>query len=163
MVTAGYRQPDCRGLWLLALAVLIAGCGANGSADDTEDANAATEAVAIPIATAVAVERPITRFVGVTGTLTAEEQADVAAEIAGRVVATPVERGSRVGDGSELVRIADVEVRAQAQEAEANAGQIEARLGLTDGGRFEIDRVPEVANAKAAYDLAQADFERARC
>lgn len=148
--------------WLLALTVLTVGCGANAGVDGPADAKSATEVTAIAVATAAAVERPITRFVAVTGTLTAEEQAEVAAEVSGRVVATPVERGSRVSDGSELVRITDVEVRAQAQEAEANTGQIEARLGLTDGGRFEIDRVPEVANAKAAYDLAQADFERAK-
>ncbi len=42
-----------------------------------------------------AVEQPIARFIRATGTLTAEEQADVAAETAGRVVATPVERGTR--------------------------------------------------------------------
>lgn len=147
---------------LLALAVLSSSCSGDNSAAATADATSATEASAIAVATATAVERPITRFVEVTGTLTAEEQAEVASEVSGRVVATPVERGSRVSEGSELVRISDVEVRAQAQEAEANTGQIEARLGLTDGGRFEIDRVPEVANAKAAYDLAEADFERAQ-
>ena len=43
---------------------------------------------------AAAVEQPIARFIRVTGTLMAEEQADVAAETAGRVVATPVERGT---------------------------------------------------------------------
>jgi RND family efflux transporter MFP subunit len=148
-----------RGL-LLALAALAAGCGANADAPAPSAADA--ETAAVTAATAAAVERPITRFVGVTGTLTAEEQAEVAAEIAGRVVATPVERGSRVRAGAELVRISDVEVRAQAQEAEANAGQIEARLGLAEGGEFVIDRVPEVANARAAYDLAQADFDRAK-
>jgi RND family efflux transporter MFP subunit len=145
---------------LLALAALAAGCGAN--ADAPAPSTAGAETAAVTAATAVAVERPITRFVGVTGTLTAEEQAEVAAEIAGRVVATPVERGSRVRAGAELIRISDVEVRAQAQEAEANAGQIEARLGLAEGGEFVIDRVPEVANARAAYDLAQADFDRAK-
>ena len=147
---------------LLALAALSSSCSGDNSAAATADATSATEASAIAVATATAVEQPITRFVEVTGTLTAEEQAEVAAEVSGRVVATPVERGSRVSEGSELVRITDVEVRAQAQEAEANTGQIEARLGLTDGARFEIDRVPEVANAKAAYDLAQADFDRAQ-
>ena len=147
---------------LLTLAVLSSGCGEDDGADAAADARSAIEVSAITITTATAVERPITRFVAVTGTLTAEEQAEVAAEVSGRVIATPVERGTRVSEGSELVRITDVEVRAQAQEAEANTGQIEARLGLTGGGRFEIDGVPEVANAKAAYDLAQADFERAR-
>ena len=111
--------------------------------------------------TAVAVERPISRFVAVTGTLAAQEQADVAAEIAGRIVSTPVERGTLVSAGAALVQIADTEVRAQADEAEANAAQIEARLGLAGGG-FEIDRVPEVANARASSELAQADFDRAQ-
>jgi RND family efflux transporter MFP subunit len=73
-----------------------------------------------------------------------------------------VERGTSVSAGTELVRIADAEVRAQAQEAEANVAQIEARLGLSEGGQFLIDRVPEVANAQAAADLAQADFTRAQ-
>ena len=36
------------------------------------------------------------------GTLTAQEQAEVAAETSGRIVATPVERGSRVGGGGEV-------------------------------------------------------------
>jgi RND family efflux transporter MFP subunit len=163
-VTIGSRPSGLLVLFsaLLALAALTASCSGGDSAAATADATSATEASTIAVATATAVERPITRFVEVTGTLTAEEQAEVAAEVSGRVVATPVERGSRVNEGSELVRITDVEVRAQAQEAEANTGQIEARLGLTDGGQFEIDRVPEVANAKAAYDLAQADFERAQ-
>jgi membrane fusion protein (multidrug efflux system) len=109
-----------------------------------------------------AIERPLSRFVSVTGTLTAQEQADVAAEIAGRVVSTPVERGTRVNAGADLVRIADVEVGAQAEEAQANAAQIEARLGLTGDGALRVDDVPEVANARASWELAQADFDRAR-
>ena len=112
--------------------------------------------------TAVAVERPISRFVAVTGTLAAQEQADVAAEIAGRIVSTPVERGTLVRAGAALVQIAETDVRAQADEAAANAAQIEARLGLAGGGAFEIDRVPEVANARASSELAQADFDRAK-
>jgi hypothetical protein len=35
-----------------------------------------------------------------------------------------------------LVRIAETEVGAQLREAEANARQIEARLGVTDGSEF---------------------------
>lgn len=114
------------------------------------------------VTTATAVERPIARFVSVTGTLAAQEQADVAAEISGRIVSTPVERGTLVRTGAALVQVSDAEVRSQADEAAANAAQIEARLGLAGGGAFEIDRVPEVANARASSELAQADFERAR-
>ena len=62
----------------------------------------------------------------------------------------------------ELVRIAAAEVDAQAREAQANAAQIEARLGLADGGAFDVERVPEVASALAARQLARTDFERAQ-
>ena len=65
--------------------------------------------------------------------------------------------------GADLIRIAAAEVDAQAREAEANAAQIEARLGIAGGGRFDVERVPEVANAtRRARAGAQADFERAR-
>jgi membrane fusion protein (multidrug efflux system) len=154
---------------LPALAFVAAGCGA-GANPEASPARAA-DVPTIAAATAAAVERPISRFVAVTGTLAAQEQADVAAEISGRIVSTPVERGTLVSAGAALVQVADTEVKAQADEAAANAAQIEARLGLSGGssgglsgggGTFVIDRVPEVANARASSDLAQADFERAR-
>lgn len=145
---------------LVLVALVAAGCrsGVNSEAR----AAASTEGRTVNASTAAVVEKPISRFVAATGTLTAEEQAEVSAEIAGRVVATPVERGTPVSEGAELVRISDTEVRAQVQEAEANAAQIQARLGLGASASFDIDRVPEVANAHAADELAQADFARAR-
>ena len=76
--------------------------------------------------------RPIDRYLRVTGSLLADEQAEVSAEAAGRVIATPVERGSRVAQGAVLVRISPTETSAQLLEAEANAAQIEARLGLAE-------------------------------
>lgn len=147
--------------WLLpALALLASGCGA--SANPEASTARAADVLTVESTTVAAIERPIARFVSVTGTLAAQEQADVAAEISGRIVSTPVERGTLVSAGAALVQVADTEVRAQADEAAANAAQIEARLGLGGAGAFEIDRVPEVANARASSELAQADFDRAR-
>ena len=71
------------------------------------------------------------------------------------MIATPVERGTRVAEGDALIRIAAAEMEAQAAEAEANAAQIVGRLGLADGSEFTVDRVPEVANGRANLDLAQ--------
>ena len=148
-------------VWLcLTAALLAAGC--ETAADPEVSTATTTDVRTVAVATAVAVERSLSRFIAVSGTLAAQEQADVAAEIAGRVVSTPVERGTPVGAGAALVQIADAEVRAQADEAAANAAQIEARLGLAGGAAFEIDRVPEVVNARASSDLAQAEFDRAR-
>jgi len=141
------------------LAVSAAACN---SARGEAKAATATDAPAITVNTAAATSRSISRFVAATGTLTAEERADVSAEVAGRVTGTPVERGTLVSEGMELIRISDTEARASVQEAEANAAQIQARLGFGANGSYEIDRVPEVANAKASDDLAQSDLARAR-
>ena len=75
----------------------------------------------------------IDRFLRVTGSLAADEQADVAAETGGRVIGTPVERGTRVTAGAVLIRISATEADASLREADANAAQLEARLGLAAG------------------------------
>jgi RND family efflux transporter MFP subunit len=142
---------------LLGAAPLVSpGCrSVDGKTDER-----APSVSAIAVAPASVVERPIARFVHATGSLTADERAEVAAEIRGRVVRTPIERGTPVAEGDELVRLSSTETEAQAREAEANASQIEARLGLTPDTPFEVARVPEVQTAQATYDLAKSEFAR---
>jgi len=142
---------------LLAAAPLASVACSSGDAKGKDQPAAA---VAISVSAVAAVERPIARFIRATGTLMAEEQADVAAETAGRVVSAPVERGMPVSQGAELVRVSSTETDAQLKEAEANAAQIEARLGITPGTAFDINAVPEVQNAKASAELAQSEFAR---
>jgi RND family efflux transporter MFP subunit len=150
---------------IAALSLAAAACSAGDA--KTKDQPAAARPTSV--APAAAVEQPIARFIRATGTLTAEEQADVAAETPGRVVAASVERGTPVTQGAELVQISPAETDAQLKEAEANAAQIEARLGLTIRGGdaagekdhpYDVNAVPEVQNAKAGYDLAQSEFNR---
>ena len=105
-------------------------------------------------------DQTIDRFLRVTGSLAADEQADVAAETGGRVIGTPIERGTRVSAGTVLIRISAAEADASLREAEANAAQLEARLGLAAGQPFEPTRVPDVLNAKASLDLAEAELSR---
>jgi RND family efflux transporter MFP subunit len=125
-----------------------------------------TSAAALPEPAPVAIHvarvesRPIDRFLRVTGSLAADEQADVAAETGGRVIGTPVERGTRVTAGAVLIRISATEADASLREAEANAAQLEARLGLAATQAFDPVRVPDVLNAKASLDWAEADFNR---
>jgi RND family efflux transporter MFP subunit len=146
------------GMLILALtgAVLSVAC----STATGESANKSAAAPVIAVSPVPAVEQPIARFIRATGTLMAEEQAEVAAEVAGRVVSTPVERGSVVAPGDVLIRLSPTETDAQASEAEANAAQIEARLGLRSGVDFDVNAVPEVQNAKAGFELAQNEFNR---
>ena len=144
-------------LILIAAGQVVWGACSSGDAKTKESAAAALAVAVSPVA---AVEQPIARFIRVTGTLTAEEQADVAAETAGRVIATPVERGTRVAQGAELIRLSPVETEASLKEAEANAAQIEARLAVNAAGGYDVNKVPEVANARANFDLANAEFGR---
>jgi len=114
----------------------------------------------VAVRTAQVQRQAIDRFLRVTGSLAADEHADVAAETAGRVVGTPVERGTQVTQGAVLVRLLATEADASLREAEANAAQLEARLGLAAGQPFDPGRVPEVLNAKASLDWTEADFNR---
>jgi membrane fusion protein, multidrug efflux system len=140
----------------LAVTFAAAAC----SSGDAKGKDPSSTAPVVSAAAVAAVEQPIARFTRASGTLTAEDQADVAAETAGRVVAAPIERGQPVALGAELVRISPTETDAQLKEAQANAAQLEARLGLTPDGSFDVNAVPEVQNAKASYELAQAEFNR---
>ena len=150
-------RPRFVALAVLPALLIAAGCGANTTA-----AKDGADAAAVTVSAITAADQPIARFIRVSGTLTPQEDADVAAEIAGRVVATPVERGSLVRTGDPLIQIAATEVEAQAREAQANARQIEARLGLDGGAAFDLERVPEVASARASWQMAENDFKRAR-
>jgi membrane fusion protein (multidrug efflux system) len=143
------------GLVPASLLVWAACSTADGKAKDRDPS-----ALAISVSPVPSTERPISRFIRVTGTLTAEEQADVAAETAGRVIATPIERGAAVSEGTELVRLSPVESDASVKEAEANAAQIEARLAQNATSGFDVNKVPEVANARANLALADAEFGR---
>ena len=98
------------GLVLLSalLSPLTSACRAR---TEGRDAGAAAPAP-VDVAVATAVEEPIRRFIRVTGSLVAEDQAAVGAETAGRVIETPIERGTPVHRGDVLVRISPVETEA---------------------------------------------------
>ena len=145
------------GILAATASIAAAGCGAEST---TVKAEAKPEPLTIEVAGVES--RPIDRYLRVTGSLVADEQAEVSAEAPGRVIATPVERGTRVAQGAVLARISATETSAQLLEAEANAAQIEARLGLGTARPFDPKRVPDVMNAKAALDLAEAEFGRIR-
>ena len=139
----------------LVAALLSAACSAERTI-----AAAPPEPTAVAIHVAQVESKPIDRFLRVTGSLAADEQADVAAETAGRVIGTPVERGTRVTAGTVLIRVSATEADASVREAEANAAQLEARLGLAKLQAFDPVRVPDVLNAKASLDWAEAEFGR---
>jgi RND family efflux transporter MFP subunit len=152
-------------LLVLATVAIQACATANGETGGEKAASSASEgksasAAPVDVIAQPVVERSITRTLRVTGSLTADEQAEVSAETSGRIVKTPVERGSHVGQGALLVQIAADQTAAQMEEAQANADRIRAGLALGANDALDVERVPNVANAKAELSLAEADFAR---
>jgi len=96
----------------------------------------------------------------VTGALMADAQTDAASEIDGRVVQVLVERGQVVKEGSVLVRMDDRDAINQLSEAEAMEAQTRERLGLVNGEYFDPLKTPDVRQARALMDRAEADFRR---
>ncbi len=148
-------------LILVAAALLAAGSACRRGTTAEGQASGGGPLV-VDVTTARASFLPVTRVLRVTGSLMADEEAEVAAETTGRVVETPVERGSRVSEGSPLVKLAQTEAQASLQEAEANVEQIEVRLGVSADQPFDAERVPEVSTARATKELAAAEFARIR-
>lgn len=81
---------------------------------------------------------------------------NVAAEVAGRILAVPVNEGARVNRGDTLAIINDEEYRLQLKQAEANLASLEAAFRLAAAG----SRKEDVIQAEAAYTSANADYQR---
>jgi RND family efflux transporter MFP subunit len=141
-------------LGLLALAA--AGC------TDPSEARrpAAPEPAPVAVTTVAATERALPRVLEVSGALTADTQTDVAAEMPGRVLEVPVERGTVVRAGAVLARLDDQDAQNQLREAEAIERQTAERLGIASGEPFDPYRTPDVRRARLVMERAEADYRR---
>ena len=139
----------------------------NGQPSNSAAANS-TPAI-LEVSTVAAVVRQLPRFFEATGTLAADVQTDVQPQTAGKVVAVGVDMGSAVSKGQMLVRLeeADYKLRedqavAQLDSAKAAVRQAEEKLGLQSGQKFDPERVADVSAARANYNLAESNFQRAQ-
>jgi RND family efflux transporter MFP subunit len=173
--TAVRRGPGLRLLFaVLAAAGLAAGCGrpeadrpgapATSKAGPAHSASPPGGAPAagqpVTVRTAAVEERAVSGALNVVGTLTADSQTDVAAEVGGRVVEVPIERGSAVRAGQLLARLDDEDAKSQLREAEANEAQTRVRLGLSPGKPFDARETPEARMARLSMERAESEWKR---
>jgi RND family efflux transporter MFP subunit len=90
----------------------------------------------------------------------ADAQTDIASEIEQRVVEISVERGQYVTAGQVVARMDNQDAKNQLHEAEATEAQIRERLGLVNGQIFDPLKTPEVQQARATMERAEADYKR---
>jgi multidrug efflux pump subunit AcrA (membrane-fusion protein) len=153
-------------LGLSALVLFATSCGGSKANVRTE-AGAPAQPVAIEVTTATAISRELPQFFEATGSLTGDEQTDVAPSIAGKVVSINVDLGSYVKRGQTIVRLDDVDAKLRVQQAQAQVDQTKAALrqaeekvGIRPGQSFDINKLPDVANARVAYELAEKNQRR---
>ncbi|MCX7625819.1 MAG: efflux RND transporter periplasmic adaptor subunit [Candidatus Sumerlaeaceae bacterium] len=144
---------------LLFITCLL-GCHGNGSKAELGKLKPEPEAVAV--ATVRPEETSRTEYVQVTGNLAAEEDSDVASKREGIVWRTFVERGTVVRKGEPLVAMDPTDEINALDAGLAAVKELEVRLGVTsDTEQFDPENQPEVRSARADYELAKTNHERA--
>src|SRR5882757_650818 len=89
---------------ILALAA-ISGIGAVGCRHASAEAKISQRESVVRVQTTTVEDADVPRFLTMTGTLIANQDADVAADVMGRIADTYVERGTFVRKGAPLARI----------------------------------------------------------
>ncbi len=166
-------QTSSRGKWwflglLLIGAILTAGFFLlRGKASSNTAATATTEAPApkpeapVEVATAAAISRSLPRTVEVVGTLAADEEVIVSAQIAGEISALNVDFGSYVQQGQIIAQIDKRDAQLKLEQAEAALKQTMARLGMKDGVKFDPTNTADVQQVKAQLEWTKMDLDRA--
>jgi RND family efflux transporter MFP subunit len=152
---------------ILATAALMgAACGGSKASNVTQTTTT-TETTTVEVTTAPAITRDLPRFLEATGSLAADEQTDVAPQVAGKVVEVGVELGSYVHQGQTIVRLdsADARIRvdqtlAQLEQAKAAVRQAEEKINLKPGQNFDPTQVADVNAARVAWQLAETQLRR---
>lgn len=153
---------------IVAALLLSASCGGSKANVRKDESNTTLQPSAVDVTTASAIVRELPRFFEATGSLTGDEQTDVAPSVAGKVVAIGVDLGSYVKRGQMIVRLDDVDAKlrvqqavAQVEQSKAALRQAEEKVGVRPGQSFDPNKIPEVANARVALDLAEKNLRRA--
>jgi membrane fusion protein (multidrug efflux system) len=155
--------------WLALGLAAVAGAWGCGSRSEAESAPKPPAAEAVVITTAPVATRVVERMVSVVGTLSANQQADVASEVEGQVTAIEADLGDRVRRDQPLARVRSDVLEAKLREAEAShekAAADESRLQPLHADKIislqEYEQVrTALAVAKARRDQLRIEVERA--
>jgi membrane fusion protein, multidrug efflux system len=139
----------------IGLALLSAGCSHESAA-----AAEATPAVAkVRVQTVVVAEQPVPKLLALTGVLSSNERTDLAANAAGRVVRTFVERGDHVVQGALLAQLDRRSAALSRAEAEANVVSAAEQL---KNQRADCERYVSLL-AKGAITQQEYDRQTTTC
>lgn len=143
-------------LALVVLVILTGGCrpASESPAAKTADSEGSPKLAPSSVRMTNVSERLMPRYLRVTGQLQGMQDAQVAADTAGKVTEAPVERGSLVKAGDVLIKVDGRTAEISLREAEASVALSLARLTLA---KNEAERNAPLVETKAISD---ADFRK---
>jgi RND family efflux transporter MFP subunit len=145
-------------LAVVAAAMFSAACQ---RAVSTEPAPQAAAPVPVTVAEVKAQDEPVT--LEATGSFDADESSDVAPDAAGRVVATPVDVGQFVKEGSILVRLQGIDAGLRLDEARAAVSRAEASLKLAESQNTLAQTTAQrYSSLQATGDVSSTVADQAR-
>ena len=133
-------------------ALLLAGCGSRSeSAEHARDGN--TPPPPVKVATAAVQVLKMPRYLTLTGSVVADKQSEVAANVAGRVLSAPIERGQAVKQGQVLavVDARGFQFSASAAAAQSKVAEEQQKLAESDCARADA-LMQKGAVSKQEYD-----------
>jgi membrane fusion protein (multidrug efflux system) len=138
---------------VFALLVLV-GLASCHRPEEASAAPAMSGEAPVHVQTTVVIERPMPRYLTLTGTLRASLESDLAADASGKVVETQVERGQPVKRGQVIVRLDSRTSALVATAAEAQAKVAQSQL---EQARRDCERVKHLLDTGA---ISQAEYDR---
>lgn len=114
----------------------------------------------VDVATASAITRSLQRGVEVVGSLAADEEVVVSAQAPGELAQLNVDFGGFVTRGQIIAQIDQRDAKLKVEQAEATLKQTMARLGMTEGEKFDPNRTADVRVAKAQLDWEKMSLDR---
>ena len=150
-------------LTVVAAVLLASACGRNRSPEATAEAKAKDSNAPAPpvdVATASAITRSLQRGVEVVGSLAADEEVVVSAQVPGELAQLNVDFGGFVTRGQIIAQIDQRDAKLKVEQAEATLKQTMARLGMNEGEKFDPNRTADVRVAKAQLDWEKMSLDR---
>jgi len=114
----------------------------------------------VEVTTAPAIARLSSHSVEVVGSLAADEEVLVSAQVAGELASINVDFGSFVKQGQPIAQIDRRDAQMKLEQARASLNQTMARLGMKEGERYDPLQNADVRVAKSQLDWARMDLER---
>lgn len=148
------NMPTYRVGTTLVAAALLAACGGREAAPDAQAEVAAATTMSVgPENIAVVARELVSTGPAISGSLAAEREATVRAEVPGPVLSTHADQGSRVARGTLLARIDDRTMRDAFLSARGGVNTAQSSLNMA---QRELDRFTKLRDAGAVSDR---DFE----